>query len=110
MSKDVVLTLSLVFDSAIVVVSLTECPDSEFNPESYLKDPKKMRSNTTNAGDLEKSVVLYAILPGACPACPRILTTSQTNGRYDQCSSPMENLWASSTTLRRTTTCLRRTT
>ena len=41
MSKDVVLTLSLVFDSAIVVVSLTECPDSEFNPESCLKDPKK---------------------------------------------------------------------
>ena len=76
MSKDVVLTLSLVFDSAIVVVSPTECPDSEFNPESCLKDPKRMRSNTTNAGDLEKSVFLYAILPGVCPACPRILTTS----------------------------------
>ena len=70
MSKDVVLTLSLVFDTAIVVVSLTECPDSEFNPESYLKDPKKMRSNTTNAGDLEKSVFLYAILPGACRPVP----------------------------------------
>ena len=27
MSKDVVLTLPPVFDSAIVVVSLTECPD-----------------------------------------------------------------------------------
>ena len=76
MSKDVVLTLSLVFDSAIFVVSLTECPDSEFNPLSYLKDPKRMRSNTTNAGVLEKSVFLDAILPGACPACPRILTTS----------------------------------
>ena len=81
MSKDVVLTLSLVFDSAIVVVSLTECPDSEFNPEAYLKDPKRMRSNTTNAGDLEKSVFLDAILPGACPACPSILTTS-LNGRH----------------------------
>ena len=34
-----------------------------------------MRSNTTNARDLEKSVFLDAILPGACPACPRILTT-----------------------------------
>ena len=35
MNKDVVLTLSLVFDSVIVVVvSLTECPDSEFNPAS----------------------------------------------------------------------------
>ena len=68
MSKDVVLTLSLVFDSAIVVVSLTEC--------SYLKDPKRMRSNTTNAGDLVKSVFLDAVLTGACPACPRILTTS----------------------------------
>ena len=81
MSKDVVLTLSLVFDSAIVVVSLTQCPDSEFNPESYLKDPKRMRSNTTNAGDLEKSAVLDAILPGACPASPRILGTSPNKRR-----------------------------
>ena len=41
MSIDVKLMLSLVHDIAIVVVSLTECPDSEFNLESYLKDPKK---------------------------------------------------------------------
>ena len=76
MSKDVVLTLSLVSNSAIVVVSLTECLDSELNPESYLKDPKRMRSNTTNAGNLGKSVFLDAFLFGGCLACPRILTTS----------------------------------
>ena len=35
MSNDVMLMLSLVCDIAIVVVSLTE-----FNLESYLKDPK----------------------------------------------------------------------
>ena len=37
----------------------------------------------------------------------------QSSGRYQQLSSPMENLWASSTTMssrRRMTTCLRRTT
>ena len=66
MSQDVVLTLSLVFDSAIVVVSLTECPDSEFNPESHL-NPKRTRSNTTNAGDLEKIVFLDVILPWCLP-------------------------------------------
>ena len=74
------------------VVSLTECPDSEFNLESYLKHPKRMRSNTTIAGDHEKTVFLDAILPVACQACPRTWTTSphkwqirtthQPNGKF----------------------------
>ena len=66
--------MSLVSDIAFVIVSLIECPDSDL--ESYLNEPIRMRSNTTNAGDLEKTVFLDAIIPGACPACPRILTTS----------------------------------
>ena len=91
MSIDVILMLSLVYDIAIVVVSLTECPDSEFNLESYLKDPKRMRSNTTITGDNEKTVFLDAILPVACQACPRtctfphkwqIRTTHQPNGKF----------------------------
>ena len=92
MSIDVILMLSLVFDITIVVVFLTECPDSEFNLESYLKDPKRMRSNTTITGDREKTVFLDAILPVACQACPRTRTTSphklqirtthQPNGKF----------------------------
>ena len=66
--------MCLVSDIAFVIVSLTECPDSDL--ESYLNEPIRMRSNTTNARDLEKSVFLDAIIPGACPAYPRILTTS----------------------------------
>ena len=38
MSNDVLLMLSLVSDIATDVVALAECPDSEFNLESYLKD------------------------------------------------------------------------
>ena len=45
------------------VVSLTDCPHSEFILESYLKDPRRMRSNTTITGDHEKTVFLDAILP-----------------------------------------------
>ena len=71
LSKGATPTVSLVSDIAFVIVSSTECPDSE--PESHLKEPIRMRSNTTNA-DHEKSVFLGAILPDACPACPRILT------------------------------------
>ena len=92
MSIDVILMLSLVYDIAIVVVSLTECPDSEFNLESYLKDPKRMRSNTTITGDHEKTVFLDAILLVACQACTRtrtisphkwqIRTTRQPNGKF----------------------------
>ena len=67
-------TMSLVSDIAFVIVSLSECPDSDL--ESHLNEPIRMRSNTTNARDLEKTVFLDAIIPGACPACPRILTTS----------------------------------
>ena len=66
--------MSLVSDNAFVIVSLTECPDSDL--ESYLKEPIGMRINTTNARDLEKTVFMDSIIPGACPACPRILTTS----------------------------------
>ena len=76
MSIDVILMLSVVYDIAIVVVSLTECPDSEFNLESYLKDPKRMRSNTTITGDHKKTVFLDAVLPVACQACARTRTTS----------------------------------
>ena len=74
LSKGATTTMSLVSDIAFVIVSLTECPDSDL--ESYLKKPIRMRSNTTNARVLTKSVFLDVILPGACPACPRILTTS----------------------------------
>ena len=77
MSTDVILMLSFVYDIAFVVVSLTECPDSEFNLESCLKDPKRMRSNTTISGDHKKAVFLDAILLVACQACPRTRTTSQ---------------------------------
>ena len=92
MSNDVILMLSLVFDIAILVVSLTECPNSEFNLESYLKDPKRMRSNTTITGDHKKTVFLGAFLPVAGQACPRTRTTSHTSGRYERFISPMENL------------------
>ena len=67
--------VSSVSDIAFVIVSLTEYSDSDL--ESNLKKPIRMRSNTTNAGDLEKIVFLDVILPGACAVCPRILTTSQ---------------------------------
>ena len=92
MSFDVIQMLSLVRDIATVVVSLTDRPDSEFILESYLKDPKRMRSNTTITGDHEKNVFLDAILPVACQACPRTRTTSphkwqirtthQPNGKF----------------------------
>ena len=74
LSKGATTTMSLVFDITFVIVSLTECPHSDL--ESYLNEPIRTRSNTTNARDLEKTVFLDAIFPGACPACPRILTTS----------------------------------
>ena len=84
MSIDVIQMLSLVHDIATVVVSLTDCPDSEFILESYLKDPKRMRSNTTITGDRMPFF--------ACQACPRTRTTSldkwqiptthQPNGKY----------------------------
>ena len=95
MSNDVLPMLSLVSDIVTDVVSLAECPDSEFNLESYLKDlvteqdalafhvcpiqikkKKRMRSNTTITGDHKKTVFPDAILPAACQACPRTQTTS----------------------------------
>ena len=75
LSKGEATTVSSVSDIAFVIVSLTEYSDSAL--ESNLKKPIRMRSNTTNAGDLEKTVFLDVILSGACPVCPRILTTSQ---------------------------------
>ena len=74
LSKGAATTVSSVSDIAFVIVSLTEYSDSDL--ESNLKKPTRMRSNTTTAGDLEKIVFLDVILPGACPVCPRILTTS----------------------------------
>ena len=56
MSIDVIQMLSLGHDIATVVVSLTDCPDSEFILESYLTDPKRMRSNTKITADHEKTV------------------------------------------------------
>ena len=41
MSNDALLMPSLVHDIVTVAVSLAQCPDSEFNLESYLKDQKK---------------------------------------------------------------------
>ena len=92
MSFDVIQMLSLVHDIATVVVSLSDRPDSEFILESYLKDPERMRSNTTITGDQEKTVFLDAILPVACQACPTTRTTSpnkwqirtihQPNGKF----------------------------
>ena len=46
MNNDALLMLSLVQDIVTDVVSLAECPDSEFNLEPCLKDQKRMRSNT----------------------------------------------------------------
>ena len=74
LSKGAATTVSSVSDIAFVIVSLTEYSDSDL--ESNLKKPIRMRSNTTNAGDPEKIVFLDVILPGACPVCPRILTSS----------------------------------
>ena len=48
---------------------------SDSDLESYLKEPIRMRGNTTNAGDHEETVFLEAILPVACQACPRTQTT-----------------------------------
>ena len=76
------------------------CPSALFE-SCFLeeKDPKT-RSNTYK--DRYQSTVLT---PGVFLSCsslsgPRNLPTSQKYGGYDQCSSPMKNLWASSTTLR----------
>ena len=101
-SKGATTTVSLVPDIAFVNVSVTECADSDFTT--------RMRSNTTNAGDLEKTVFLDAVLPGACPACPKILTTSPNKRQIRSVQQSHGKFLASSTTLRRTTTCLRRTT
>ena len=52
----------------------TEYSDSDF--ESILVKPLGTRSNTTSDRDLDKIVFQDVILPSACPACPRNLTTS----------------------------------
>ena len=108
MNNDVILMLSVVCDIAIVVVSLTECPDSEFNLESHLKDPKRVR-NTTPTGDDKETVFLDAILPVACQACPRTQQPRHTCGRYERHISPVEYFCAATTlSSRRRMTCLRR--
>ena len=61
LSKGATTTMSLVSDIAFVIVSLTECPDSDL--ESYLNEPIRMRSNTTNARDFEKTVFLVPAQP-----------------------------------------------
>ena len=63
LSKGATTTVSLVSDIAFEIVSPTGRPGSDL--ESYLKEPVRMRSNTTNAGDHEKTVFLGAVLPGA---------------------------------------------
>ena len=71
MSNDALLMVSLVHDIVTDAVSLAECSDSEFNLESYLKDQKRMQSNTTISGDHEETVFLDAILLDASQTCPR---------------------------------------
>ena len=48
MSNDALLMLSLVHDIVTDAVSLAECPDSEFDLESYLKDQKKDAEQLNN--------------------------------------------------------------
>ena len=67
----------------------------------------KTRSNTTNDIEINGILLHDVILSSTCPACPRILTTSQTNGRYDQYSSHLEILPASRTTMRTAATRLK---
>ena len=92
MSNDAILMLSLVHDIVTDAVSLAECPDSEFNLESYLKDQKRMRSNTTISGHHEETVFLDAILPVACQACPWTQTTFPHKWQIPKAHQSNENV------------------
>ena len=101
--------LSLGAFSSDLSKGAAEYSDSDFG--SILVKPLRTRSNTTSARDLDKIVFQDVILPSACPACPRNLTTSPDKRQIRSVQQSLGKiLWASRTILRRTTTCLKRST
>ena len=132
MNNDVLLMLSLVSGIATDVVAPAECPDAEFNLESYLNDLvtvqdalafhvcpfrlfKGMLSNTTITRDHKKTVFPVVIRPVTCRVFPRTqntlpckwqLATTPPNSRTTTSSSlPMRKMRRIP---RRATTCLKR--
>ena len=91
LSNDAILMLSLVHDIVTDAVPLVECPDSEFNLESYLKDQKKGCGATQQFLETMKrefSWMPFFLLPARPVPGPR--PPSHTSGRYRRLISPMK--------------------